>query len=160
MLFDSDLLKSLLVAALGFCGVLGVMARNSLLDRAVAAGTEPRLRAAVYCPLYVTMFATSIGVVAVATWIGVTYAHRAPINWIGISACALGFLFYATRQTLPADIVGSFEHLPAVRKAVAVGRLTRRWLKFEEDRLMAPKPPRQAPDNPDTAKEIKGHVET
>jgi hypothetical protein len=161
MLFDSDLLKSLLVAALAFCGVLGVMVRNNLLDRALAKDAEARLKAKVYCPLYGLMFASSITVVIVATWVGVTYAHRAPINWIGISFCALGFLLYATRQTLPADIVGSIEHLPAVRRMLAAVRLARRWLKFEEDRLLTPKPPR--PENPAlstlTSKETPRHVE-
>jgi hypothetical protein len=159
-LFDSDLLKSLLVAALAFCGVLGVMVRNNLLDRAVAGGAEARLRARVYGPLYVLMFAVSISVVVVATWIGVTYAHRAPINWIGISACAIGFLFYATRQTLPADLIGSVEHLPAVRRVLAMGRLARRWMKFEEDRLMSPRPSRPATlQDPISAKETPSHVE-
>jgi CHASE2 domain-containing sensor protein len=159
-LFDSDLLKSLLVAALAFCGVLGVMVRNNLLDRAVAGGAEARLRARVYGPLYVLMFAVSISVVVVATWIGVTYAHRAPINWIGISACAIGFLFYATRQTLPADLIGSVEHLPAVRRVLAMGRLARRWMKFEEDRLMSPRASRPAtPHDPISAKETPSHVE-
>jgi hypothetical protein len=160
MLFDSDLLKSLLVAALAFCGVMGVMVRNNLLDRAVAGGAEARLRARVYGPLYVLMFAVSVGVVVAATWIGVTYAHRAPINWIGISACAIGFLFYATRQTLPADIIGSVEHLPAVRRVLAIGRLSRRWLKFEEDRLLTPRAPIAPAPNPATAKEPPSHVET
>src|SRR5690606_23227132 len=93
-LLDSDLLESLLVAALAFCGVLGVMTRNNLLDRAEATGMEPRLRSAVYGPLYLVLFATSIGVVAFATWLGVTVAHRSPINWIGITGVAMGFLFY------------------------------------------------------------------
>jgi hypothetical protein len=161
MLFDSDLLKSLLVAALAFCGVLGVMIRNNLLDRAVAKDSEARLKAKVYCPLYGLMFASSITVIIAATWVGVTYAHRAPINWIGISLCALGFLFYATRQTLPADIVGSIEHLPPVRRVLAIFRLARRWLKFEEDRLLIPRPP--APETPPlpplTPKETPRHVE-
>ncbi|HEY2177835.1 MAG TPA: hypothetical protein VGH15_04575 [Caulobacteraceae bacterium] len=163
MLLDSDLLKSLLVAALAFCGVLGVMLRNNLLDQAVAKGAEARLSAKVYCPLYAMMFATSITVVIVATWVGVTYAHRAPINWIGISFCALGFLFYATRQTLPADIIGSVEHLPTVRRTLALARLARRWLKFEEDRLVAPRRPRPSPPTSATAtataKETPGHAE-
>jgi hypothetical protein len=144
MLLDSDLLKSLLVAALAFCGVMGVMVRNSLLDRAAAEGMEPRLRAAIYGPLYLMMFAVSIGAVAAATWLGVSYAHRSPINWIGLSLCALGFLLYATRQTLPADITGSIEHLPVVHRALAFARLTRRFLKFEEDRLLRPRPAPEA----------------
>ena len=46
-----------------FCGVTGVMARNTLLDRAVEEGVEPRLRSAVYGPLYLLMFTTSLGVI-------------------------------------------------------------------------------------------------
>jgi hypothetical protein len=145
MMFDSDLLKSLLIAALAFFGVLGVMARNSLLDHALATRMEPRLRTRVYAPLYLLLFGASIGAVVVATWLGVSYAHRAPINWIGIAACALAFLFYATRQTLPADIIGSVEHLPWARKLLAAGGRFRRFLKFEEDRLIAPREPRPPP---------------
>ncbi|HEY1559585.1 MAG TPA: hypothetical protein VGF71_01710 [Caulobacteraceae bacterium] len=157
-LLDSDLLKSLLVGALVFCGVMGVMARNSLLDRAVAKGADPRLAARVYAPLYIAMFTLSLAVVGVATWLGVSYAHRSPINWIGISACAIGFLFYATRQTLPADVVGSFEHLPAARRALVWARWARRALKFEEDRLLGARPP---PDTNHSSqpKEGPSHVE-
>lgn len=135
-LFDSDLLKSLLVAALAFCGILGVMVRNSLLDHAIATRSETRLRTIVYAPLYLGLFSASIGSVIGATWLGVTFAHRSPINWIGISAGVLGFLFYATRQTLPADICGSIEHIPFVRRLLAGGRLLRSAMKFEEDRLL------------------------
>jgi hypothetical protein len=154
---DSDLLKSILVAALAFCGVMGVMMRNSLLDRAVAKGADPRLSARVYAPLYVMMFTLSLAVVATATWLGVSYAHRSPINWIGISACAIGFLFYATRQTLPADVLGSIEHLPAVRRVTVWGRWARRAVKFEEDRLFGPRSPR--PDLENQSKEDSSHVE-
>ncbi len=98
------------------------------------------------------MFALSLAVVATATWVGVSYAHRSPINWIGISACAVGFLFYATRQTLPADVLGSIEHLPAVRRIMLWARWARRGLKFEEDRLFGPHP------SP-TPKEASRHVE-
>jgi len=163
-MFDSDLLKSLLLAALAFCGVLAVMARNSLLDHAVARGGTPRLRAVVYGPLYLVMFTASIGVVLLATWLGVVYAHRSPINWIGISVCAVGFLFYATRQTLPTDIIGSIEHLPAVRRLIAIGRLCRRAVKFEEDRLVALASPRPvAPPSAEVIgapKEAQVHVQT
>jgi hypothetical protein len=161
-LFDSDLLKSLLVAALAFCGVVGVMARNTLLDRATAAGMEPKLRATIYGPLYLLMFSASLGVVGAATWLGVSYAHRSPINWIGISACALGFLFYATRQTLPADIIGSVEHLPTVRRLIVWFRAARRALKFEEDRLLGPRPqsPPAGPEHSSHSKEIPNHVES
>jgi hypothetical protein len=164
MMFDSDLLKSLLVAALAFCGVLAVMARNSLLDHAVAKGKGPRLPAVVYGPLYLVMFAASIGVVLLATWIGVAYAHRSPINWIGITACTVGFLFYATRQTLPADIIGSIEHLPPVHRLIALGRLCRRAVKFEEDRLVALSAPRPVAEPPaetiGAPKEAPVHVQT
>jgi hypothetical protein len=144
-LLDSDLLKSLLVAALAFCGVMGVMTRNTLLDRARAKGAEARLRARTYAPLYLLIFCISLSVVAGATWLGVVYAHRSPINWIGITAVALGFLFYATRETLPADIVGSIEHLPWVNKGLVGMRTAGRALKFEEDRLWAHKPPAAEP---------------
>ena len=164
MVFDSDLLKSLLVAALAFCGVLGVMVRNSLLDHAVATRMEPRLRTAVYGPLYLMLFTVSLGMVALATWLGVAYAHRTPINWIGISACAIGFLFYATRQTLPADIIGSIEHLPIVRRILVVSRLFLRSLKFEEDRLITPHPAHPQPPSPTTTvtpvKEASADVQT
>jgi hypothetical protein len=158
MMLDSDLLKALLIAALAFCGVMGVMARNSLLDRAVAKGDDPRLAARVYAPLYIAMFTLSLAVVGFATRLGVSYAHRSPINWIGISACAIGFLFYATRQTLPADVVGSFEHLPAARRALVWARWARRALKFEEDRLLGARPP---PDTNHSSqpKEGPSHVE-
>src|SRR5439155_6886984 len=133
---------------LAFCGVLGVMTRNSLLDRAVEEGVEPRLRAAVYGPLYLALFSVSIGVVVVATWFGVTYAHRSPINWIGLTSVALGFLFYATRQTLPADISGSIEKIRLVRLGLAAYRRWKLALRFEEDRLVAPKRPAPAPATP------------
>lgn len=151
-LLDSDLLESLLVAALAFCGVLGVMTRNDLLDRAQASGMEPRLRSAVYGPLYLVLFATSIGVVAFATWLGVTVVHRSPINWIGISGVAMGFLFYATRQTLPADICGSLERSPLARRLLSWGRLCLDSFKFEDDRLLParPSPPAATPPSPET----------
>ncbi len=144
-MFDSDLLKASLIAALAFFGVLGVMVRNSLLDHAIATRMEPRLRTRVYAPLYLLLFGASLGAVAAATWLGVVYAHRSPINWIGIALCTLGFLFYATRQTLPVDIVRSIEHLPWVRWALAAGGRFQRFLKFEEDRLLAPRGPRPPP---------------
>jgi hypothetical protein len=112
------------------------MARNSLLDHAIETRAEAKLRARVYAPLYLMIFGASLGVVAVATWLGVAVAHRSPINWIGISFCVLGFLFYATRETLPADILGSIEHLRWVQRAMAALRLFRQHLKFEEDRLV------------------------
>jgi hypothetical protein len=150
-LFDSDLLKSLLVAALAFCGVMGVMTRNTLLDRERARSAEARLRARTYAPLYLLIYGMSLGVVACATWLGVVYAHRSPINWIGITVVALGFLFYATRETLPADIVGSIEHLPWVRKTLAGARLAGRALKFEEDRLWRHRPPGDEAQQPGEA---------
>ncbi len=169
MMFDSDLLKSMLIAALAFCGVLGVMARNSLLDHAIATRMEPRLRAVVYGPLYLAIFGVSIAVVAAATWLGVSLLHRAPINWIGIYACVLGFLFYATRETLPADILGSIEHLPWVRWLQARLRSFRAFLKFEEDSLLEPRTghatqPADKPAEPSTdtgnAKEEPAHVQS
>ena len=66
MMFDSDLLKSMLIAALAFFGIMGVMARNSLLDHAIATRMEPRLRAMIYGPLYLVIFGASIAVVAAA----------------------------------------------------------------------------------------------
>jgi hypothetical protein len=144
-LVDSDLIKSLLIAALAFCGVLGVMARNSLLDHVIETRQEQKLRARVYGPLYFAIYAASIGVVLLFTWCGVVFAHTAPINWIGITAVVLGFLFYATRETLPADILGSIEHLRGVRRAMAALRLFRQHLKFEEDRLVTRRAPRDAP---------------
>jgi hypothetical protein len=174
-MLDSDLLKGFLVFALAVCGVLGVMVRNSLLDEAVAEGVEPRLRAVVYAPLYTALFATSLGVVVLATWLGVAYAHRSPINWIGLSGVVLAFLFYATRQTLPADLSGSFEKSRLVRRFIAWRRLYAQALRFEEDRLLRPKPP-PAPKGPaappaetepaaapaaiaDTAEETPAHVQ-
>lgn len=136
---DSDLLKSLLIAMLAFFGVLGVMLRNNLLDEAIEKGMEPKLRAIIYGPLYIALFATSILVVAGATWFGVVFAHRSPINWIGLTTCALGFLFYATRQTLPADLCGSLEKAPVFARFLAAHRLCSTALKFEEDRLLAKK---------------------
>jgi CHASE2 domain-containing sensor protein len=161
--FDSDLLKSLLLAALAFCGIMAVMARNSLVDHAVANHGHGRLHPKVYAPLYIALFTTSIGVVILATWLGVTFAHRSPINWIGISACALGFLFYATRQTLPADIIGSIEHLPLARRLIAAGNLWRAAMKFEEDRLfhrpIAPSGPPPALKQAPTSEKASVHAE-
>lgn len=155
-MLDSDFMKSFLIFALAVCGVLGVMARNSLLDRAIEDGVEPRLRSAVYGPLYLLLFTASIGIVGVATWLGVTYAHRSPINWIGLSFVALGFLFYATRETLPEDLFGSLERFGLVRRFRALGRLWRRAMTFEGDRLIPPKPAPTPP--PDVAKEPSAHA--
>jgi hypothetical protein len=143
-MFDSDFLESLLISALAFCGVLAVMARNTLLDEAIASGMEPRLRSTVYGPLYILLFGASLGIVALATFAGVAYAHRSPINWIGIAGVTLGFLFYATRQTLPADICGSLEKVPIVRRGLAYGRLCFSSMRFEEDRI---RPPRRRPSS-------------
>jgi hypothetical protein len=163
-LIDSDFLESALVFALAFCGVLGVMWRNSLLDRASEEGMEARLKAAVYGPLYLLLFATSLVVVASATWLGVTFANRSPINWIGLTGVAIGFLFYATRQTLPADLCGSLEQLPVVRRILAHYRLCTRAMKFEEDRLIPLKPPRPAiappPPLPTERAKEPAHAET
>lgn len=163
-LLDSDFIKSGLIAVLAFFGVLGVMARNSLLDNAVQEGVEPRLRAAVYGPLYILLFGISLAVVGAATWFVVTYANRSPINWIGLSSVALGFLFYATRQTLPADICGSLGHWPGVRHFLAARRLCANAMKFEEDRLPIKPRPRPLPVPPapainDAPKETPAHVE-
>jgi hypothetical protein len=139
MFFDSDLLKAMLIAALAFCDVLAVMARNSLLDRALSKRAEQKLRAQVYGPLYAGLLFTSIGVIGLATWFGVFWLHRSPINWIGIGFCALGFLLFATRRTLPADISGSIEHFPLVRRIMGASQQLSSALKFEEDRLIKPK---------------------
>lgn len=147
-LIDSDFLKSGLIALLAFFGVLGVMARNSLLDDAIERGMEPRLRVAVYGPLYLFLFATSFAVVIGATWFAVAFANRSPINWIGLTSVAFGFLFYATRQTLPADICGTLERLPVVRRILAAHRLCTSAMKFEEDRLPIKPKPRPAPTAP------------
>lgn len=144
-LLDSDLFKSLLIAGMAFCGVMGVMARNSLLDHVAETRSESKLRAKVYGPLYFAIFGASVGVVVLATWFGVAYLHRAPINWIGITAVVLGFLFYATRETLPADILGSIEHLRWVKRGMAALRLFRQHLKFEEDRLVTRRVSRPTP---------------
>ena len=139
MFLDSDLLKALLIAALAFCDVMAVMARNSLLDHAFSKRSEEKLRIHVYGPLYVGLLLSSVGVIALATWAGVAFLHRSPINWIGLGFCAVGFLFYATRQTLPADISGSIEHIPLVRRIIDASQRCRLALKFEEDRLVSPK---------------------
>ena len=144
-MLDSDLLKSLLIGALAFCGILAVMVRNSLLDHAMATRSESKLRPTVYGPLYVVLYGASIGMVFLATWLGVTYVHRSPINWIGISACVLGFLFYATRETLPADVLGSIEHIGLVRRLVAASRYCRSAMRFEEDRLLSRPPAKSNP---------------
>ncbi|HEY1426607.1 MAG TPA: CHASE2 domain-containing protein [Caulobacteraceae bacterium] len=173
-LIDSDLFKSLLIAGMAFCGVMGVMARNSLLDRAVETRAEAKLRARVYGPLYFGIFGASVGVVIAATLFGVRVLHRAPINWIGITAVVLGFLFYATRETLPADILGSVEHLRWVKRSMAAIRLFRQHLKFEEDRLVTRRTQRSAtpaegaePAQPappaarnESPKEAPAHVQT
>jgi hypothetical protein len=158
---DSDLLKALLIGVLAFCGVLGVMTRNSLLDRAVAKHGVERLGAHIYGTLYVVLFGVSLGLVLLATWVGVTFAHRSPINWIGISACVLGFLAFATRETLPADVIGSIEHIGFVRRLIAAGRLLRRAMKFEEDRLLrrapASFPPASDVDSGPSTAQDQGH---
>ncbi len=166
--FDSDLLKALLIAGLAFLDVIAVMARNSLLDHALTARQEAKLRARVYGPLYAALFIASIGLIGLATWFGVFFFHRSPINWIGIGFCALGFLFYATRETLPADLIGSVEHLPAVRRMMAAAGRCRSALKFEEDRLVAPRsqaPSSRRSSNPDMSSqdqppEVPVHVES
>lgn len=165
-MLDSDLLKSLMIFTLAFCGVVGVMTRNSLLDDAVEAGMEPRLRAAVYGPLYLALFALSITFVGVATWIGVTFAHRSPINWIGLTSVAIGFLFYATRQTLPSDIAGSIENIRFVRLALIAIRRWRLAMHFEEDRLVArrkvpPAPPTDTEPSPESpqVQEASAHAQ-
>ena len=107
---------------------------------------EPRLRAVVYGPLYLLDLRRLDR--RGRRWrpgSGVAYAHRSPINWIGIYACVLGFLFYATRETLPADILGSIEHLPWVRRLRGGWRRFAAFLKFEEDRLLAPRRARDRP---------------
>lgn len=117
----------------------------------------PRLRAAVYGPLYLLLFSASISVVLVFTWLGVRYLHRSPINWIGLTSVAVGFLFYATRQTLPADIGGSVERIAFVRWLLRQRRRLISLLKFEEERLVPkgarssvhqtpPSPPEVTPD--------------
>ncbi|MEP6967272.1 MAG: hypothetical protein ABI906_04265 [Pseudomonadota bacterium] len=141
---DSDLLKSAMIFALAFCGALGVMARNSLLDRATAEGVEPRLRSTVYGPLYLLLFSASIGTVLMATWLGVAYLHRSPINWIGLCGVAVAFLFYATRQTLPADIAGSVERFRFARQIVRLRRRVVSLLRFEEERLLGPRASKSA----------------
>jgi hypothetical protein len=90
------------------------------------------------------MLVISLGAVGVATWVGVTFAHRSPINWIGLSSVALGFLFFATRETLPADLRGSFERFHPVRRFLAWRRYCASALKFDEDRLLPRKPPAPA----------------
>ena len=168
LFLDSDLLKALLIAALAFCDVMAVMARNSLLDHAFSKRAEQKLRAHVYGPLYAGLLLTSVVVIGLATWVGVAFLHRSPINWIGLGFCAIGFLFYATRQTLPADICGSIEHIGPVRRIMDAGQRCRMALKFEEDRLVSPKsikssasesstPPASCKDQPP---EVPAHVET
>ena len=139
------------------------------MDHAIETRQEEKLRARIYGPLYCGIYAASIGVVLLFTWFGVVFAHTAPINWIGITAVVLGFLFYATRETLPADILGSIEHLRWVQRAMAALRLFRQHLKFEEDRLVTPRgrqsaqpvpaeePPVAANNSP---KEAPAHVQS
>jgi hypothetical protein len=150
---DSDLLKSLLIFVLAFCGVLGVMLRNNLLDHASEEGMEPRLKATIYGPLYLALFGVSIALIAVTTWFGVAYFNRSPINWIGLTTCALGFLFYATRQTLPADIYGSLERFALIRLCRNAHMACSTALKFEEDRLLARRRARRAAEAAEDAAE-------
>ena len=144
--FDSDLLKSTLIFGLAFFGIVGVMVRNSLHDRAVEMNLPPRLRSRVYGPLYLSLFVACVGVIALATVMGVEFGRRAPINWIGIGFVSLGFLCYAVRETLPADICGSLEELPLARKLLRLLGQCKGYLKFEEERLLPPKPVRPAPE--------------
>jgi hypothetical protein len=154
-ILDSDLLKALLIAALTFCGILVVMTRNSLLDHARHTRAEHKLRPHIYAPLYLGLFGSCILVVGLATWAGVTFLHRSPINWIGIGACTLGFIFYATRQSLPADISGSIEHIGVVRHVLRASRMCASAMKFEEDRLVKPKAqPSSAGSSPDASAPI------
>jgi len=97
--------------------------------------------------------------VLLATWLGVTYAHRSPINWIGISACALGFLFYATRQILPADIGGSLEKVRFARRIVRLRRRVIALLKFEEERLVGPRRAGPSRQTADSVEEGPTHVQ-
>lgn len=139
-LFDSDLLKAVLIFGLAFLGVIGVMIRNSLHDRAVETSMPPRLRVQIYLPLYLCLFMACVGVIAVATQLGVHWGRRAPINWIGIGFVSVGFLCYAVRETLPADICGSLEELPIARKILRLLGQCNSYLKFEEERLLPPRP--------------------
>jgi hypothetical protein len=136
--FDSDLLKSTLIFGLAFLGIVGVMIRNSLHDRAVELNLPPRLRSRIYGPLYLSLFVACIGVIVMATVMGVQFGKRAPINWIGIGFVSLGFLCYAVRETLPADICGSLEEHPVARKLLRMLGQCNRYLKFEEERLLPP----------------------
>ena len=71
-----------------------------------------------------------------ATVLGVEFGKRAPINWIGIGFVSLGFLCYAVRETLPADICGSLEEQPLARKLLRLMGQCNQFLKFEEERLL------------------------
>jgi hypothetical protein len=138
--FDSDLLKSTLIFGLAFFGIIGVMVRNSLHDRAVEMNLPPRLRSHIYGPLYLSLFLACIAVIALATELGVQFGRRAPINWIGIGFVSLGFLCYAVRETLPQDICGSLDELPLARRILRLLGQCKGYLKFEEERLLPPKP--------------------
>jgi hypothetical protein len=142
--FDSDFLKSTLIFGLAFFGIIGVMIRNSLHDRAVEMNMPPRLRSQVYGPLYLSLFIACVAVIAFATVLGVQFGRRAPINWIGIGFVSLGFLCYAVRETLPADICGSLEEHPLARKFLRWLGQCNQFLKFEEERLLPPKPVKAA----------------
>ena len=142
--FDSDFLKSTLIFGLAFFGIVGVMIRNSLHDRAVEMNLPPRLRSKVYGPLYFSLFVACVAVIALATVLGVQFGRRAPINWIGLGFVSLGFLCYAVRETLPADICGSLEEHPLARKLLRWLGQCNQFLKFEEERLLPPKPAKPA----------------
>jgi hypothetical protein len=98
------------------------------------------LRSRVYGPLYLSLFVACVGVIAMATVMGVQFGRRAPINWIGIGFVSLGFLCYAVRETLPADLCGSLEEHPLARKLLRLLGQCNDFLKFEEERLLPPKP--------------------
>jgi hypothetical protein len=156
-LWTSDLLKSVLIFAMAFCGVIGVMIRNSLYDRAVASGVPPRLRSHIYGPLYLGLFLACLGVIFAATTLGVAWGHRQPINWIGIGFVAIGFLCYAVRETLPGDICGSLDDFPLARRVLHLCGQCNEYLKFEEERLLHPRPQPppalSAPDHLDASTE-------
>lgn len=134
-LFDSDLLKTIMIFGLTFFGSLLLMYRNCLVD-ATASHEPPGLRFRHYGPCYAVLFLGSIGLVAMVTWMGVELQHGTPINWIGVGFVVIGFLISATFETLPSDVAGSLRRFHLTRRLAPVMEHAFNLFDLKEERLL------------------------
>lgn len=149
-LFDSDLLKTLLIFGLTFFGALLLMYRNCLVD-STASHEPPGLRFRHYAPCYAVLFLGSIGLMAMVTWMGVELQHGTPINWIGVGAVVIGFLISATFETLPSDVAGSLKRFHLTRRLAPVLEKSFNLFDLKEERLLRPASASPSVDNQTTA---------